>query len=206
MGVQLDSEVKRVSSSITTGPRLAVVGSASFHDVANQALCEAIAAHLATIAELVALTGGMSGVGVTFGRSYVTTRRELGFPENLFNLLPEGAIACTSGITLVAGSSFHERREILGRISQAYLVIEGGPGTQHECTVAIARGAAVIPVGRTGGCAGELHTSMGSPPQFSAADWELLGDKSAPTGMIVAAIGRLVAAAIGQWPDKLPPA
>src|SRR5262245_25029797 len=166
-----DAEARTVGVAITPGPRLVVIGSTSFWGADSRPLCEAIAADLAGDAGLVALTGGMDGVGLTFGRAFAAARRAAGRPEDLFHLLPRGMGPCDSGITLGAGIDYHDRREVLGRIGHAYLVIEGGPGTEHEAAVAAGRGVAVIPVGRTGGHAGELFPRVHCPPGFPAADW-----------------------------------
>jgi hypothetical protein len=189
---QFDAEAITLGAAITPGPRLVVIGSTSFWGHDSCQLCEAIAADLAGVAVLVALTGGMDGVGLTFGRTLAAARRAAGQPENLFHLLPRGMGPCDSGVTLGAGIDYHDRREVLGRVGHAYLVIEGGPGTEHEAAVAAGRGAPVIPLGRTGGHAGELHRWASCPPGFPRADWDLLADVSVPLKQVVAAVGRLV--------------
>jgi hypothetical protein len=191
-----DSEAIRVSSAIAPGRRLVVIGSTSFWGPDSRSLCEAIAADLAALAKLVVLTGGMDGVGLTFGRAFADARRSAGQPENLFHLLPRGRGPCNNGITLSAGIDYHESREVLGRVGHAYLVIEGGPGTEHEAAVAAGRGAPVIPVGRTGGHAGALHSRASCPPFLPRADWDLLADVGASHSQVVAAVGRLVRLAL----------
>jgi hypothetical protein len=192
MVAQFDAEAQRVGDATTAGPRLVVIGSTSFWGPDSRQLCEAIATDLAAVPALVAVTGGMGGVGFTFGRAFADARRAAGHPENLFPLLPRGLGPCDNGVTVGAGIDYHERREVLGRVGHAYLVIEGGPGTEHEAAVAAGRGVAVIPVGRTGGHAGELHPRAWCPPGLPRADWNLLADAGAPHGQVVAAVGRLV--------------
>jgi hypothetical protein len=187
-----DDEAQRVGVSIAPGQRLVVIGSTSFWGPDSCQLCEAIAADLAAAPGLVALTGGMNGVGLTFGGAFAAARQMAGQPEDLYHLLPHGVCPCRSGVTLGAGADYHERREVLGRVGHVYLVIEGGPGTQHEATVAARRGATVIPVGRTGGYAGELHLRLSCPSDLPGADWDLLSDRSASHGQVIAAVGRLV--------------
>jgi hypothetical protein len=201
-----DAEAQRVSGAIAPGPRLVVIGSTSFWGPDSCRLCEAIAADLAGVAGLVALTGGMDGVGLTFGRAFAAARRGAGQPEGLFHLLPRGMGPCDSGVTMGAGTDYHERREVLGRVGHAYLVIEGGPGTEHEAVVAAGRGVPVIPLGRTGGHAGELFPRVRCPPGLPAADWELLADAGASHEQVVAAVGRLVRVAVAPHaePDSLP--
>lgn len=195
---QYDAEARSVGAAITPGPRLVVVGSTSFWGHDSHQLCEAIAAELVEFAALVVVTGGMDGVGLTFGRAFAAARRAAGQSENLFHLLPRGMGPCDSGVTLGAGVDYHDRREVLGRVGHAYLVIEGGPGTVHEVTVAAGRGVPVIPVGRTGGHAGKLHPQLSLRPGFPAADWDLLADAVAPHGQVVAAVGRVVRLALAE--------
>jgi hypothetical protein len=196
---QYDAEARMLGAAITPGPRLVVIGSTSFWGHDSRQLCEAIAAELAELAALVAITGGMDGVGLTFGRAFAAARRELGQPENLFHLLPRGMGPCDSGVTLGAGIDYHDRREVLGRVGHAYLVIEGGPGTEHESAVAAGRGAPVIPLGRTGGHAGELYSRASCPAGLPRADWDLLADAAAPHGQIISAVGRLVRLALARY-------
>ena len=81
---------------------------------------------------------------------------------------------------MFAGIDYEERRQVLGRLGQAYLVVEGGPGTAHEVSVARGRGAAVIPVARSGGHAGEVYPRIERPPGAGAADWALLSRIARP--------------------------
>ena len=78
------------------------------------------------------------------------------------------------------------------------MVIEGGPGTGHEAAVAAGRGSPIIPLGRTGGRAGELHLRMNRPPAFPGADWDLLAEAGAPHDRVVAAVCRLVRVSLGR--------
>jgi predicted Rossmann-fold nucleotide-binding protein len=89
-------------------------------------------------------------------------------------VLPHGEDPWDYGETLFAGSDMKERREILGRLSPVYLVIEGGPGTRHEVQVATARNAAIIPVGRSGGYAAEWYARMARPAYIDEATWAIL--------------------------------
>lgn len=192
MKPRIESELARVASHLAAGPRLAVIGSTEFWDADSPALCEGIARELAAIEPLVALTGGMNGVGQTFAEAYETARRAAGLPVNLYHLLPRGVELQKSGTTLAAGEDFHERREILGLAAQIYLVIEGGPGTEHEAAVATGRDAAVIPVGRSGGAAGEMYPLLKALPEAAEEDWLLLADRNALYTDTAAAVGRIV--------------
>ncbi len=148
MSSRFDEETARLAPALPPGWRLVMVGSTSFWGEDSPDLCRQIAVRLAGIGELIAITGGMTGVGETFALSFAGERRRLGLPEHLYHLLPRGFGACESGLTLCAGIDYEERREVLGRLGQVYVVVEGGPGTEHELSVARRRGAAVIPVAR----------------------------------------------------------
>ena len=194
MSSRFDVEAASLDPAFPPGRRLVVVGSTSFWGKDTPELCRRLAARLAGIADLIAITGGMAGVGQTFGRSFVDERRRLGLAEQLYHLLPLGLEACDSGVTLFAGRDYEERREILGRLAQTYVVIEGGPGTEHEVRVARGRGAAVIPVARSGGHAGDVYPSVERTPGAESPDWELLQDRMAPLDAVTSAVQRLVEA------------
>ena len=196
MNDRLNTEAAGLSAVIALGPRLVVIGSTSFLGVDSRELCQAIAAELATIAPLVAFTGGMDGVGLTFGKSFAAVRQATGLPENLYHLLPRGLGPCDCGVTLDAGIDFYDRREILGRVGHAYLVIEGGPGTEHERNVASGRGMPLIPLGRSGGHAGDLYAQLSCPPWASATEWALVGDTKALHSDVILAVRRLVQIAL----------
>jgi hypothetical protein len=194
MASRFDDEAARLSPAFPPGRRLVVVGSTSFWGKDSAELCRGVAVRLAGIPELIAITGGMEGVGETFARSFAGERRRMGLPEQLFHLLPRGPAACDTGVTLCAGIDYEQRREVLGRLGEAYLVVEGGPGTEHEVCIARQRGAVVIAVGRTGGHAGEVYPSLERPPGAELADWELLQDSTAPMDQVISAVRALVEA------------
>jgi hypothetical protein len=198
MQIGFDQEAASLDAAIPAGWRLVVVGSTSFWGADSGELCCRLAAELAPLSRLVALTGGMDGVGLTFGRAFSAARRELGLPENLYHLLPHGLGPCSCGVTLGAGMDYYERREVLGRVGHVCLVVEGGPGTVHEVAVARARGVPVVPLGRSGGHAGELYPKLACPPWALPADWALLGDATAPLERVCAAVRRLVQATISS--------
>jgi hypothetical protein len=87
-----------------------------------------------------------------------------------------------------------ERREVLGRVSRLYLAIEGGPGTIHEGQVALSRGAVVIPVGRSGGYAGELYPTLPRPAFAPEENWRVLGHPKVTPDEVAKAVHDLVIA------------
>jgi hypothetical protein len=123
----------------------------------------------------VLLTGGVEGIGEAVGRSFCQARRDAGQEPRVYHVLPEGEPAWDYGETLFAGSDMTERREVLGRLSALFLLVEGGPRSGHEVDVATSRGAAVIPVGRSGGYAATLYDRAGRPLAIDAGTWAVLG-------------------------------
>jgi predicted Rossmann-fold nucleotide-binding protein len=196
-----DTETRRVSLSIPPGPRLVVIGSGSFRGPDSRRLCEDIAVNLAAVAGLVVVTGGRDGVGRTFGRAFVAARQAAGQSADLFHLVPHGFRPCDSGVTLGAGVDYIERREVLGRIGQTYLVIEGGPGTEYEAAVATGRRMPIIPLARTGGHAGELYSRVSRPEGIRVEDWAILADAGAPLAYVVAAVGRVVRTTLASYAE-----
>jgi hypothetical protein len=89
-----------------------------------------------------------------------------------------------------------ERREILGRLAELYVVVEGGPGTEHEARVAAANGSILLPVGRSGGHAGALFARMGRPALAEEHTWRTLGDFEAIPAKIAASVLEIVNAHI----------
>lgn len=187
-----DAEAAVISKSLPSGIKLVIIGSTSFwgHDSAN--LCRGLAHELAQLQSLVVVTGGMDGVQAEFSHAYVQARRAATFPEHLFQLLPRGMEACSVGVTLVAGNDLWERREILGRVGDVCLIVEGGPGTEHEAQVATAHGIPLIPLARTGGCAQDLYSEIARPAVATPSDWALLNDRSASHADVIQAVRNLL--------------
>ena len=187
-----DEQAANLTAQLPPAPRIAVIGSTSFWHPDSEATCHFVGAQLAQIDRLILLTGGVPGVGEAVGRSFFTACN-IG-EQRTFHVLPAGCIPWDYGVTLFAGRTMEERREILGRMAPIYLVIEGGPGTAHEHQVASQRGAAIIPIGRTEGHAGAIYPHTAKPTAAAQSDWNALG--SADPAEIAAAVASMVAAII----------
>lgn len=187
-----DEQATNLTAQLPPAPRIAVIGSTSFWHPDSELTCQLIGAQLAQIDRLILLTGGVPGVGETVGRSFFAA---CGSDEQrTFHVLPAGCIPWDYGVTLFAGRTMEERREILGRMAPIYLVIEGGPGTAHEHQVASKRGATIIPIGRTGGHAGAIYPHTPRPTAAAQTDWNALG--SAEPAEIAAAVAAIIRAII----------
>lgn len=189
---KFDEESVVVSARIPAGSRVAVIGSMSFWHDDSERTCADIGEQLADIDNLVVLTGGVPGVGECIGRGYVKGCRSLGRTPSVIHVLPRGCRDWDYGTTLLAGDSMSERREILGRLAKIFIVIEGGPGTEHEAAVAAAHGAVLVPVGRSGGHAGVLYPGVVRPPCVDARTWETLGSSEAAARAVAAAVVEIV--------------
>jgi predicted Rossmann-fold nucleotide-binding protein len=170
-----DQQAAALLAKLPTRPTLVVIGSTSCWHHQSPATCSAAGRLLASIENLVLVTGGVAGVGEGVGRSFFKAREQEGGEPDVFHILPHGCERWDYGVTLFAGSDMAERREILARLSPLYLAIEGGPGTVHEGQVALKHGAVVVPVGRSGGYAGALYATAQRPVFASPQSWQTLG-------------------------------
>jgi hypothetical protein len=170
-----DQEARRLDAMLPRSPRVAVLGSTDFWHADSERTCTEIGRLLAGIPGLALLTGGVEGIGEAVGRSFSRARGNVGQETRVYHVLPKGEPAWDYGETLFAGSDMTERREILGRLSALFVMVEGGPRAGHEADVAAGHGALVIPVGRSGGYAATLYGRMSRPPAVDAGSWAVLG-------------------------------
>ena len=189
---KFDREAVLVGAEIPTGVRVAVIGSTTFWHQESEQTCTEIGERLAGLNGLVLLTGGVSGVGECNGRGYVKGCSALGRTPTVIHVLPRGCGAWDYGTTLFAGDDMRERREILGRLSKVFVVVEGGPGTEHEATVAAAHGAVLVAVGRSGGHARVLHRGSLRPSFVDERAWETLADPEATPLTVATAVAEIV--------------
>jgi predicted Rossmann-fold nucleotide-binding protein len=137
---QFDQATRQLSALFPDGPRVAVIGSTDFWHDESERTCTEIGRLLATIRSLLLITGGVEGIGEATGRSFYETRRKLGNEPRIYHVLPEGEEGWDYGETFFVGADMAERREVLARLADLYVAIEGGPGTVHEVAVASGRG------------------------------------------------------------------
>ncbi len=188
----LDEFAARLRDRLPRRPTVVVVGSTAFWHVESAGLCEAIATELALRTDLVIVTGGMPGVAEAFAGAFARRRVQLDADPAVFHLMPRGIDSLATGETLEAGDDFAERRELLGRVGPVYLVIEGGPGTEHEVQVARQHGGVIVPLARTGGHAGVVFPWTLPPPGADPGDWARLADPDAPLEAVARSVRRIV--------------
>jgi hypothetical protein len=187
-----DREARRLEALLPLGPRVAVLGSTEFWHADSERTCAETGRLLAGIPGLVLLTGGVEGIGEAVGRSFFQARRDSGQEPCVYHVLPEGEPAWDYGETFFAGADMTERREILGRLSRLFVMVEGGPRAGHEAEVASAHAAVVIPVGRSGGYAAELYGRTSRPEAIDADTWAVLGASESTPAETARAVLRVV--------------
>ncbi|MEM7715681.1 MAG: macro domain-containing protein, partial [Cyanobacteria bacterium P01_A01_bin.68] len=184
----------KLLTQITDVPKLAVIGSTSFWGHSSEAICKATGRYLAKIDDLVMLTGGVSGIPEAVSRSFSTNR--------VFHVQPQGFQPWDYGHNLYGGVGYEERREILARMARVYLLLEGGPGSEHEARRALEMGAVVIPVGRTGGFAEKLYTEMDCPDYIPLELWEKLARRAENPEEVGIAIAQIVLKVLNFLDEK----
>ena len=196
---EFESEASQIIAMLPAGPRLAVIGSTTCHHKDTEKICNSVGRGLAGIDGLILLTGGVSGVGEMVGKSFYSARTGAGH-RGVFHILPHGHSAWDYGQTLFGGADMAERRQILGRLAERYLVIEGGPGTAHEGSIAMARSVLLVPVGRCGGYAGDVYPQLHRPLFIKPEDWQVLGDSRRTAEQVADAVTEIIRLHLGIAP------
>jgi hypothetical protein len=195
---KFDEEAAVVGARVPAGARVAVLGSTSFWHPESEQTSAEIGERLSGLEGLVLLTGGVPGVGEGVGRGYARGCAKAGRTPRVIHVLPRGYGPWDYGTTIFAGDGMGERREILGRLARVFVVLEGGPGTAQEARVAAAHGAVLVPVGRSGGHAGEIYPTLLRPRFLDARAWETVGDPDAAPPTVAAAVVKIVDSCLQQ--------
>lgn len=193
-----EQEARRLDARLPCGQRVAVLGSTDFWHADSERTCVEIGRLLAGIPGLTLLTGGVEGIGEAIGRNFFQARRDAGQEPRVYHVLPEGEPAWDYGETFFAGTDMTERREVLGRLSALFVMVEGGPRAGHEAEVAAAHGAVVIPVGRSGGYAATLYGRVSRPPAIDLSTWEAIGASESTPEKTAKAVLCAVQACLGM--------
>ena len=194
MGDYFRLRADELVGEISDGPRLGVLGSASFWHADSEVTCQEIGRKLSRIPNLSLVTGGMSAVGLVTAKGFAADRALSTLPLGVYHLLPEGYPPRDVGETLAAGADMLERRELLARVCPIYLVVEGGPGTAHEVSAARSPGATILPVGRSGGVARRLYEEPSIRKGIDARQFDALGQASSCPRDVAAAVAEIVQA------------
>ena len=189
---------REVRLSLPDAPLVGVIGSSNPRHPQTAATCRELGRRLADVSTLVVVTGGVTGVGEALGRGFHERATGRGTAPRVLHLLPPGYPTWDYGRSIVIGETFADRREVLARIAPIYVCLEGGPGTEHEARVALQQGAAIVPVGRSGGIAADLHARLARPSFAAVAHWETIGAETAAPSAVAEATAALVHAALAS--------
>jgi len=192
---------QQVSSVIAEGqpPRMhvCILGGTQLQNPQSEEILRIMAEELrARLGEqILIVTGGLPGVQEIFTRSYGAEGEYQ--PPNLWHMLP-GEEQSPSGIgrDINAGRDMEQRKAIFGQLGEVYICVEGGPGVAEEANRAMARGALVIPVSRTGGASAgmfDFPPLAFETPNFTSPDmWALLSSTEESTADTAAAVAIIV--------------
>jgi uncharacterized protein (TIGR00725 family) len=190
----LNGLVATIQPRLPAGPRLGVIGGSQFYDSRSRSFCLAIGNSLAGMAPVVMITGGVGGVGDTvcdgYNRGCQANRRR----ADIFHILPEGIRNSGRFPVLHTGRTMKQRREVLGRLADLYLAVEGGTGTNHEIRVARSQGAKVVAVAALGGAAQWAYRGLKCPTGVHPLDWDRLGNAVLSVDTLVKSASRILAA------------
>lgn len=172
--------VARLTGVLGDAPRVCVLGSTSFSNPDSEALTAEIANQLTPrlAGRVCVITGGNPGVQQVFAKNACEATR-------LYSLLPFGqASGYGIGEDIFAGEDPKARAAVMGLLGDVYLSIEGGPGVSGEARAAAARGAAVVPLQRSGGASSGMFdfpaTALEAPEGIDKERWELLASSDVP--------------------------
>lgn len=197
-----------LKDKLGNGMHICVLGSTSYRMAGSEALVAALGEELERSLPGVGsfVTGGMPGVQRTFAE-------HCGDGSKVWNLVLLGETSGYDvGQDIPCSSDAEARRVLLGKLGDAYVSVEGGPGTAQEARMATDRGAIVIPMIRSGGAsAGAFNfpSALLEKPTFAdPVDWALLSDEEAHPVASAQAVARLIAAGLGlptpSKPSHLP--
>ena len=193
---KFDELAERLGSRLPTGPRVGIIGGRDL-DRFGRDLSRAVGNGLAALDGMVVITGGVAGAGERVATAYVAACRESRRPARLFHVLPEGHGPAPNGVTLYAGCSMAERRQVLGRLASVYVAVGGGIGTADEIRIARANGAVVVAAAASGGAAGLAWPDLARPAAVSEEEWRLMADRTVEPSLSGAAAVRIAASVLG---------
>jgi len=185
--------VKRVAGRFGDKVRICVLGGTVFQNTASEELVQAVASCLdaGLNGRVVFITAGLPGVQKVFAKS-------CGDGSRVWTLVAPGQTNKYGiGGDLHAGLDLQHRKDIYAHIGDIYVTFEGGPAVSADARVAMARGAAVLPVMRTGGASagtfGFPAEALQRPSYISDTVWSLLAQKEAPIEETADAVHTIIA-------------
>eukprot|EP00446_Apocalathium_sp_SHHI-4_P057614 CAMPEP_0177296976 /NCGR_PEP_ID=MMETSP0368-20130122/2713_1 /TAXON_ID=447022 ORGANISM="Scrippsiella hangoei-like, Strain SHHI-4" /NCGR_SAMPLE_ID=MMETSP0368 /ASSEMBLY_ACC=CAM_ASM_000363 /LENGTH=492 /DNA_ID=CAMNT_0018755145 /DNA_START=72 /DNA_END=1551 /DNA_ORIENTATION=- len=200
--LNLPQVLEMLSASFENRARICILGGTAFHDPVSEALTAELSRRLSAQfgEEVIFVTGGMKGVQEVFANNCLT--------PGLYHLVPIGQASGFPGQDVEVGADLDQRKKVFGKFGDIYITIEGGPGVAQEARDAFERGAAVVPMIRTGGASeGKMNFPAGAleaPPFVAPEHWELLKSKEASVEESANAAVEIVGAILSQMPVPQP--
>lgn len=160
------------------GPRIGVLGPTRLSCPESEPLLRGVAEALSGRLGAAVLTSGLPAQ-----RAFA---QACGGSLRLLNVAPPGR----------APGEAEACRERYGRLGDVYLLVEGGASLAAEARAIVERGAAIVPLGRTGGASAGLYCEEPWPrPQQAAVEqWEMLSRRDLPVWRTAGVAAELVAA------------
>lgn len=140
-----------------------------------------------TSRQAVFITGGMPGAQKMFSENF-------GDASRLWNLLPLGQRSSSDGGRGIhAGANLEQCIEIFAQLGDIYIMFAGAPAISEQARAACLRGAAVVPLERSGaslvsGRCSFPDQALRRPAFASEEQWALLNREEVPVADIAAAV------------------
>lgn len=191
----LEFQANRLSHRLAPGRRIGLLGSTEPRHSKTPSICVELGHLFARRNGLLLLTGGLRGGPRVVSESYQRALDPATRSGDVAHVLPLGYEAPPFGSVHYVGTTLEHWRAVFARLSRVYVVVEGGPGTAEECTLARARGARLIPVAALRGAGGDFYSPR--PPSWaSATAWAVLARPNASSESLAAATAMLAAQAL----------
>jgi len=197
----MSEAVRDIREQLGRSAVVCIAGGVAFRNADSEELVKVIATELSEqLGEHVAfVTNNMPGTQHAFATHCCHAGSQV------WNVLPTGqASNCEPAQDLQVGSSLDQSRDLFCLIGDVYVTVEGGPGLSKDIHVVAARGAAVVPIIRSGeassGRFGFPAQILERPHFADDEQWALLRKRDLPLTECAQAVVALVNRAIGNQP------
>lgn len=197
----MSETVRHIREQLGRSAVVCVAGGISFRNADSEELVKIIATELSgQLGQHVAfVTNNMPGTQRVFARNCCHAGTQV------WNVLPAGqASTCEPAQDLQVGSSLDQSRDLFCLLGDVYVTVEGGPSLSKDVRMVAARGAAVVPIMRTGEASSGrfgFPAQVLEQPHFAGDEqWALLRRTDLPLTQCARAVVALVNRAIGNQP------
>eukprot|EP00747_Dinoflagellata_sp_TGD_P028187 gnl/TRDRNA2_/TRDRNA2_133091_c0_seq1.p1 gnl/TRDRNA2_/TRDRNA2_133091_c0~~gnl/TRDRNA2_/TRDRNA2_133091_c0_seq1.p1 ORF type:complete len:378 (+),score=36.75 gnl/TRDRNA2_/TRDRNA2_133091_c0_seq1:50-1135(+) len=184
---------------------IVILGSERMQNKETPLLVEAIAWVLSKCFDgwnVAFLTGGCKGVQAKFASCCKPGSK-------IYNLVLTGSSANSDiGNDISVGSTLSEQIDVLSLVGSIYITFEGGRGVSREARGAVASGAHVLPIIRTGGASSGLfefpNKLLIKPPYATPDQWWSISSSSASIDQCAISVLEMVSHLMGAILRKPP--